>query len=210
MLERGLPQFGAEALAPVLVFYATWKVAGLGPAIAVSTLVYLAFAAVLMRRGREVTLLAIGVLFVLIQAVVGLASQSATVYLAPPVLLSAFWGIAYFVSIAIRRPLIGVFANAWYPFPAWFRASEPYQREFGMQSLVWGMYCLARAALRLWALLDSGVASFVLVSVVTGLPVVIALIAWGIWHARRVFSRLEPSASAAAHGTRDSTQSSLA
>jgi hypothetical protein len=164
------------------------------------TLVYLAFAAVLIRRGREVTLLAAGVVFVLIQALVGLASGSATVYLAQPVLLSALWGIAYFVSIAIGRPLIGVFANAWYPFPAWFRASEPYRREFGMQSFVWGLYCLARAALRLWALLDSGVAGFVLVSVVTGMPVLIALIGWGIWHARRVFSRLEPSAVAAAHG----------
>jgi hypothetical protein len=210
MLERGLPQFGAEALAPVLVFYAAWKLWGLGPAIAVSTLVYLAFAAALMRRGQEVTLLAVGVVFVLIQAMVGLASQSATVYLAQPVLLSALWGIAYFVSVAIRRPLIGLFANAWYPFPAWFRASEPYRREFSMQSLVWGLYCLARAALRLWALLDSGVAGFVLVSVVTGLPLLIALIGWGIWHARRVFSRLEPSAVGGAHGKRESTQGSLA
>jgi hypothetical protein len=197
MFERGLPQFGGEAVAPVLVFYAAWKLSGLGPAIAASTLVYVALAALLTRRGRDVTLVAVGAVFVVIQAVVGLAAHSAIVYLAQPVVLSALWGIAYFVSVAIRRPLIGVFANAWYPFPAWFRASEPYRREFGMQSLVWGMYCLARAALRLWALLDAGVAGFVLVSAVTGTPLLIALVGWGIWHARRVFSRLDGSALAA-------------
>jgi len=180
-----------EAVVPVLVFFGVWKVAGLGPAIAASTVVYLALAVVLLRRGRDLTLIAIGVVFVVIQAIVGLVSHSATVYLAQPVVLSALWSLAYFVSVAIGRPLIGVFANAWYPFPAWFRASAPFKREFGLQSIVWGVYCLARAGLRLFVLLHSGVGGFVLISLVTGFPFFFALVGWGIWHARRVFSRLE-------------------
>lgn len=191
MLGRGLPQFVGEAVVPVLVFFGVWKVAGLGPAIAASTVVYLALAVVLLRRGRDLTLIAIGVVFVVIQAIVGLVSHSATVYLAQPVVLSALWSLAYFVSVATGRPLIGVFANAWYPFPRWFRASAPYKREFGLQSIVWGVYCLARAGLRLFVLLHSGVGGFVLISLVTGFPFFFALVAWGIWHARRVFSRLE-------------------
>lgn len=190
LLKRGLPQFGGEAIAPVLIFYAAWKLSTLGFAIAASTVVYLALAAWLLRRGRDVTLIAVGAVFVVVQAVVGLAAHSATVYLAQPVLVSALWGIAYLVSVLIGRPLIGVFANAWYPFPAWFRASAAYRREFGLQSIVWGVYCLARAGLRLWVLLDSGVAGFVVVSAATGTPVLIGLIGWGIWHARRTFSRL--------------------
>jgi intracellular septation protein A len=190
MVGRGLPQFAGEAVAPVLVFYAAWKLSGLGPAIVASTLAYLVLAAWIMRRGRDVTLVAVGAVFVVIQALVGLASHSATIYLAQPVVLSALWALAYFLSVAIKRPLIGVFAGAWYPFPAWFRASEPYRREFGMQSFVWGVYCLARAALRLWVLLDAGIGSFVLVSLVTGAPLLVALVAWGIWHARRTFRRL--------------------
>jgi hypothetical protein len=193
MLGRGLPQFTGEAVVPVLVFFGVWKAAGLGPAIAASTVVYLALAVVLLRRGRDLTLIAIGVVFVVIQAIVGLVSHSATVYLAQPVVLSALWSVAYFLSVAIGRPLIGVFANAWYPFPPWFRASAPYKREFGMQSIVWGVYCLARAALRLFVLLRSGVGGFVLISLVTGFPFFFALVFWGIWHARRVFSRLDAS-----------------
>ncbi|HEY7398413.1 MAG TPA: VC0807 family protein [Gaiellaceae bacterium] len=191
MLRRGLPQFGAENVLPVLGFYAVWRFAGLGPAVVASTVVYLALAAWLIRSGREVGAIAIGMVFVAVQAVVGLVSNSATVYLAQPVVLSALWGLALIGSAALGKPLIGVFANAWYPFPDWFRAAGPYRREFAMQSVVWGVYFLVRAALRLWVLLESGVGGFVLVSVPTGTPLLIALVVWGIWHARRTFSRLQ-------------------
>jgi hypothetical protein len=197
MLGRGLPQFVGEAVAPVLIFFAVWKVSGLASAIVASSVVYLALGVLLLRRGRDVTLIAIGAVFVVIQAVVGLVSHSATVYLAQPVVLSALWSLAYFVSVAIGRPLIGVFASAWYPFPAWFRASAPFKREFGMQSIVWGIYCLARAGLRLFVLLHSGVGGFVLISLVTGFPFFFALVFWGIWHARIAFSRLDAATAGA-------------
>jgi len=190
MLRRGLPQFGGEAIVPVLAFYAVWRLSGLTPAVVASSAVSVTIAVWLIRRGRDVALVAVGAIFVLVQALVGLAAHSATVYLAQPVVLSALWGVAYFASVAIGRPLIGVFANAWYPFPDWFRASPPYRREFAMQSIVWGVYCFARAGLRLWTLLESGVGGFVVVSLLTGAPLLAALVLWGIWHARRTFSQL--------------------
>ena len=190
ILGRGLPQFAAEAVLPVLVFYGAWRVAGLGAGIAAGTVVSLVLAAVLVRRRRDVTVVAIGAAVVVIQGIVGLASHSATVYLAQPVLLNALWGLACFVSIALRRPLVGVLAGAWYPFPAWFRASDAFRREFSLQSAVFGVFYVARAAFRLWALLATGVGGFVVVSVLTGSPVILVLIAWGVWHARRTFSAL--------------------
>jgi len=190
ILGRGLPQFAAEAVLPVLVFYGAWRLAGLGAGIAAATVVSLALAAVLIQRRRDVTLVAVGAAFVVVQAIVGLASHSTTVYLAQPVLLNALWGVACFVSIAVGRPLIGVFAGAWYPFPAWFRASDAFRREFSVQSAAFGVFYLARAALRLWALLASGVGGFVVVSIATGSPFVLVLIGWGVWHARRTFSAL--------------------
>ena len=108
--------------------------------------------------------------------------------------------MAYLGSVAVGRPLIGVFANVWYPFPPAFRASEPYRREFGLQSVVWGVYCLARAGLRLAVLLGSGVGSFVVVSLLTGAPVLFALVFWGIWHARRSFRALAPDVSVSTVG----------
>jgi hypothetical protein len=56
---------------------------------------------------------------------------------------------------------------------------------------VWGVFCLARAGARLAALLGAGVSGFLLVSFATGTPAFAALVAWGLWHARRTFSRVE-------------------
>jgi Protein of unknown function (DUF3159) len=194
LLGRGLPQFLAEAVVPVLAFYAAWRIWGLVPGIAASTLVSLGLAAALLASGRSARLVALGALAVVIQAAVALAAHSATVYLAQPVVFSALWALAYAGSVAVGRPLVGVFASAWYPFPDWFRESRPFRREFGMQSLVWSGYCLLRAALRLVALLRAGVGGFVVVSLLTGTLPVVALVAWGLWHARRSFSLLEAPA----------------
>jgi hypothetical protein len=190
LLQRGLPQFGFESIVPVVVFYGSWKLIGLAGAVVCATVLSLAIAGWQIRASRGGALAVATAIFVVIQALVALAAHSATVYLAQPVVLSACWGFVYFASAIAGRPLIGVFANAWYPFPPAFRASAPYRREFGMQSVVWGVYCLGRAALRLAVLLGSGVGSFVLVSVVTGAPIFIALVFWGLWHARRTFTRL--------------------
>jgi hypothetical protein len=191
LLGRGLPQFAGEAIVPVLVFYAAWRWAGLGAGIAASTAASLAIAGWLVRRGRQVGVVALGVVFVAVQAAVALAADSTTVYLAQPVVLSVLWAVAYVVSVVVGRPLIGVFAAAWYPFPAEFRASRAFRHEFGLQSLVWAAFCLVRAALRLYVLLHSGVGGFVVVSILTGFPPYAALVAWGLWHARRAFRDVE-------------------
>jgi hypothetical protein len=191
LLGRGLPNFALEGFVPVLVFYAAWRAAGLGPGVIASAVAAGLIVLLQLRRGLDVALAGAAFLFIVIQAVVALAAHSATVYLAQPVVVSACWGIAYLVSAAIRRPLVGAFARGFYPFPAEFRASGPYRREFGMQSVVWGIYCLARSALRLVVLLASGVGGMVVVSFLTGTPILIALVLWGFWHARHAFARLD-------------------
>ncbi len=196
LLQRGLPMFAVEGFVPLLIFYGVLKATGLAPAIVASTFACALIVVWQLRRGHDVGVAVATLVFLLIQAGVGLAAHSATIYLAQPVVLSALWGIAYLGSAAVGRPLIGVFANAWYPFPPAFRESAPYLREFGMQSLVWGFYCLARAGLRLAMLLTSGVGGYVIVSAATGVPVLVALIFWGIWHAKRTFGRLMPAEAA--------------
>jgi hypothetical protein len=194
LLGRGIPQFAAEAVLPIAAFYVAWRAWGLAGGIVASSVVSLATLAWLVRQRRSARVLALGATVVVIQAVVALVAHSATVYLAQPVVLSLLWGLAYAVSVWIGRPLIGVFASAWYPFPEWFRESPPFKREFGMQSLVWAVFCVARAALRLVVLLHSGVGGFLVVSLVTGIPPYVALVTWGLWHARRSFSRLDAAA----------------
>jgi intracellular septation protein A len=187
LLGRGLPLFALEGVLPVLVFYAAWRTAGLGPAVVASTAAGSVVVLWQVRRGEDVALAAATAVFIIIQALVALLAHSATVYLAQPVVLSALWGIAYLGSAAIRKPLIGAFARVWYPFPPEFRATRLYRHEFSMQSVVWGVYFLVRAGLRLWILLAGGIGGFVVVSTLTGTPVLVALVFWSLWHARRAF-----------------------
>ncbi|MDQ3875618.1 MAG: hypothetical protein M3322_08765, partial [Actinomycetota bacterium] len=86
--------------------------AGVAAAGAVSVLIYLHE----RRAGRGGLLVRLSLAFVVVQSAAGLASHSATVYLATPVIANAVWGLAFLVSAAIRRPLAGLFACAWYPF----------------------------------------------------------------------------------------------
>ena len=92
LLGRGLPQFALEAVVPVLAFYAGLQAAGLAAGILATSVVSIAIAVGLVRRGRDVSLVALGVVFVAIQAAVGLVSGSTTVYLAQPVVFSALAG----------------------------------------------------------------------------------------------------------------------
>ncbi len=177
----------------MLAFYLGWRAVGLVVGIVVSSAVSVAIAGWLVRRGRDTGPVLLGVAFVVIQAAVALAAHSTTVYLAQPVVFSVLLAFAYVGSVVIGKPAMGVFASAWYPFPDWFRKSTPFRREFALQTLVWAAFMLVRAGVRLWVLLNAGVGGFVLVSLVTGIPPYVALVAWGLWHARRSFVQLDES-----------------
>ena len=62
--------------------------------------------------------------------------------------------------------------------------------------MVWGAYFLGRSGVRLLALLLGGVGSLVLVTSLTGTPVMLGLIAWSIWYAIRKLSDDAPDAAA--------------
>ena len=125
---------------------------------------------------------------------IGLASNSTTVYLAQPVLVAAAWGLAFLVSVPLGRPLAGALATAWYPFPAWLRATDRFKRVFAVESFVWGAYFLGRSGLRLAVLLHGSVGSFLLITFLTGTPVMLLLLAWSIRYSIRGLADAEPPA----------------
>ena len=140
------------------------------------------------RIGRDGLLVRLSLAFVAVQTIVGLLSHSATVYLATPVIANAIWGAAFLGSALVHRPLAGYLACAWYPFPRAFRETREFKRVYGMESVVWGLYLLARSALRLALLLAGSITGFLVVVFVTGAPTMLALMAWSVWYAVRRLS----------------------
>src|SRR5262249_42752293 len=131
----------------------------------------------------------VALVFVVIQAVVGLWTGSAEIYLAIPVFVNAGYGLVFIGSVLIGRPLAGVFAEELFPLPDEVKASKTHRRVFGQISLVWGAYMVTRNALRLFVLVALGVDLFVAVGFVTGFPVTMALMSWSIWYGVRSFRR---------------------
>jgi hypothetical protein len=192
VLMTGLPGFLREGFLPLAAFYVGLRVDGLAAGIvaaaAASLLIYLYE----RRAGRNALLVRLSLAFVAVQSIIGLASDSTTVYLAQPVLIAFAWGVAFLVSAAIGRPLAGALACAWYPFPRWLRESASFKRVFGIESLVWGAYFLARSALRLAMLLEGSLESFLLVVFLTGTPMMLLLLAWSIRFSLRGLADVQP------------------
>jgi hypothetical protein len=188
ILLGGLPGFAREGFLPLAAFYAGLKLSGTGAGIGASAAVSVLIYAHERRAGREGLLVRLSLAFVAVQTIAGLLSHSATVYLTTSVLANAVWGLAFLGSAALRRPLAGALACAWYPFPTAFRKTPEFKRVFGIESIVWGLYLLGCSALRLAVLLHSGVGGFVVVSFLTGTPGTLALVAWAIWYKIRRLS----------------------
>jgi hypothetical protein len=188
VLLGGLPGFLREGFVPLAAFYAGWRLSGTGAGIAAAAAASILVYAHERRAGRDGLLVRLSLAFVAVQTIVGLVSHSAIVYLATPVLANAIWALAFLGSAALRRPLAGTLACAWYPFPPEFRKTPEFKRVYGVESIVWGLYLLARSALRLTFLLLGSVGVFVVVVFLTGTPTMLALVAWSIWYAIRRFS----------------------
>lgn len=191
ILGAGLPGFLREGFLPLGAFYAGLRLGGLatgiGAAAAISVAVYLYE----RRIGRNGLLVRLSLAFVAVQSAVGLAAHSTTVYLAQPVVANAVWGLAFLVSVPLGRPLAGTLACAWYPFPRSFRATARFRRVFGVESLVWGGYFLARSALRLAVLLQGSLESFLVVAFLTGTPTLVVVLVWSIRYAIRRLTQTE-------------------
>lgn len=193
----GLPGVLREGFLPLGAFYAGLELSGLAAGIVASALASVLIYLYERRRGRDALLVRLSLGFVAVQSIVGLVANSATVYLAQPVLVAAAWGLAFLGSVVIGRPLAGSLACAWYPFPQWLKESRDFKRVYAVESLVWGAYFIGRSALRLAVLLRGGIGGFLVVTFLTGTPVMVVLLVWSIRYAIRGLAETEPPPAAA-------------
>ena len=187
LLAANGPRFLRDALAPVVVFYVGWKTLGLVAGIVAATSVTTAAFIWERRHARTGLGASIGLVIAVVQAATGLLSGSARWYFAPAVVANTLGGFVFLGSVVIGRPLAGVFASDNYPFPPEVKRSAPFRRIFGRISLAWAAYLIGRGALRLAMLVYTSVEVFLVVSVISGIPLSAALMAWSFWYAVRGF-----------------------
>jgi len=180
-----------DAFGPLATFFIGWKLFGLTSgiflAVAFGTLVFVHE----RRQGRPAALVRVAMVIVCIRAVVGLSSGSATVYLAQEIGIDILLATVVLSGLATGRPIAAWVASDVYPFTPEMRASATFAKVMRTVTLVWGFYFLARATVRLAALLSLSTDNYVLVIALTEVPFLIGLLAWSVHYTTATFRRSE-------------------
>jgi hypothetical protein len=169
----------AEATLPFLAFTIVWTATGqdilIGGIVAVGISAVLALARLLRRQTTQFALS--GVIGVAFGAFVASRTGNAEDFFLPGILINAGSATVYLISIAVRRPLIGLLVStvtgegqAWY--------SDPERRSaYTKASWIWvGLFCF-RLSIQLPLYLSGLVGPLAVARVITGIP----LFALGVW-----------------------------
>jgi intracellular septation protein A len=189
VLRNAGPRLVRDGFGPLAVFFAGWKLLGLGAGIALAVVFGLAVFVHARRSGHPGMIVRVALVLVAIRATVGLSSGSASVYLAQETGIDALLGCALLGSLLASRPLAGLLAGEFYPFTAEMRQSEVFARAMVTITAVWAGYFFARGLVRLTALLTLGTDRYVLVVALTDAPFLLALLAWSAYHTAAAFRR---------------------
>lgn len=169
----------AEATLPFIVFTTVWSLTGndikLGGIAAVSVAAVLAVARILKRETVQFALS--GVVGVAFGAFVANQTGRAEDFFLPGILINAASATAYLISIAIRRPLLGLILSAITgEGDRWYRDEER-RRAYSRASWIWVGLFLFRLSIQLPLYLTEAVGPLAVARVITGLP----LFALGLW-----------------------------
>ena len=189
VVRRAAPRLLRDGVGPLAVFFAGWKLVGLsvgiGSAVAFGAAVFVHE----RRNGRPAMVVRLALVLVAIRATVGLLSDSATAYLGFEIAIDTALGSLVLTTLASPRPFTSWFADEVFPLPVQVRESDTFLATMRTLTLVWGIYFLARAVVRLSALATLGTDRYVLVSALTDAPFLIALLAWSVRYTTSTFRR---------------------
>ncbi len=189
VVRRAGPRLVRDGFGPLAVFFLGWKLIGLTAGIAAAVLFGLSVFVHERRQGRPAMVVRLALVLVAIRATVGLTSGSASVYLAQEIAIDTVLSCVVFASLLGRRPFAAWFAEEIYPLPREIRDSETFVRAMRTITFVWGSYFLARALVRLAALLTLSTNRYVLVAALSDAPFLVGILAWSVYFTSRSLRR---------------------
>jgi intracellular septation protein A len=181
------PRLLRDGFGPLAVFFTGWKLIDLTAGVALAALFGVSVFAHERRRGRPAMVVRLALILVAIRATVGFSSGSATVYLAQEIGIDTLLAGAVFALLISGRPFAGYFAADIFPLPEEMRDSDTFREAMRSITIVWGTYFLARALVRLVALLTLSTDRFALVIALSDAPFLVAILAWSVYHTAGAF-----------------------
>ena len=169
----------AESTLPFIAFTVTWTAAGRN--VTTGAIVAVAISAVLalirLLKKQTVQFAFSGLIGVAFGAFVAARSGKAEDFFLPGILINAASATAYLISIAVRRPLLGlIFSTMTGESKSWHE--DPVQRRaYTKASWIWVGLFSFRLSIQLPLYLSGEVGPLAVARVITGLP----LFALGLW-----------------------------
>jgi|tagenome__1003787_1003787.scaffolds.fasta_scaffold20353042_2 uncharacterized membrane protein len=189
MLREAGPRLVLDAIGPLAGFYLGWKLVGLAVGILVAFTIGLLAVYRARREGRPGAIVRLVLAIVCVRAVVGLIGGSTTVYFAQDVVVDTALGLAMFGSLALGKPLTALFAADVYEFSPEMRAAPAYREVFARITLVWGVFFLTRAVIRVIVLATSSPDAYVVTAAILDAPGLLVMLAWSLTYSVRSFRR---------------------
>jgi len=194
-VKEGVLGLVLGSLLPVALFYVAFQTWGFSVAVVVVlTWSALVFVWHYRRTGGADVFSATTFGFACVKAAAGLASQNTWIYLAWPSLENLVYGVSFFGSALLGKPLLALFAQRLYPIPPEVRASVAFRRAFLITSAVWLFGHSLRAIVRLWLLsktqdgtLSLGI--YLIADTVAGWPINVSLVTFTTWYPLRELRR---------------------
>ena len=179
-----------ESALPAVVFVAVYSVSGsntnLSAIVAVGLALVLTVARLVRRESPQHALS--GLVGVAFAAFVAARSGRAEDFFLPGLLANAVYAAAFIVSIAVRRPLVGIIVGALDGEGQAWRDEPDRLRAFTRASWLWAGIFLTRLAVQLPLYLAGAVVALGVAKTAMGLPL-LALglwLTWGLVHRHRV------------------------
>lgn len=191
IVRRAAPRLVRDGFGPLAAFFAGWKLFGLLAGIGLAAAFGVAVFAHERRSGRPAMVVRLALVLVAVRATVGLSSGSASAYLAQEIGIDLLLATAILATLAGSVPFAARFSQEIYPLPERMRDSESFQGAARTVTLAWGAYFLARALVRLTALLTLSTDQYALVAALSDAPFLVALLAWSVYHTAGAFRRSE-------------------
>ncbi|MGI8792988.1 MAG: VC0807 family protein [Acidimicrobiales bacterium] len=188
VLRRFGPEMLWSALVPMVLFATLDSARGLSAAILGTSAWTVGLIAVRRLRGRKGGLFVWVTLgFVVVRGLSGLLTGSGLVYFGPDIANNFVIGSLLVLSVLVKRPLVGLVARAFYPFPPDVRRHPVFLRVFSQLTMAWGALQISMGVLQVWLILNVSPGTFLLVKRAIGLPLTLALFVVCLRYPRRVF-----------------------
>lgn len=160
--RHAAPNVLLATVAPTSLFYVGWFLEGRSTAFCLAlawALTVLAWRSV--RKQRVPALLVMTTLLLTLRTIVGLITQSTTLYFVQPIFTTVVVGLLFLVSVAAGRPLISKLAGDFWPMPQEVADHAEMRLHFRRLSLLWAGIYFSNATVTLLLLLNLPVTTFV-------------------------------------------------